>query len=494
MPALRSHAFVRLALAIAVLCLATPLFAISITASNGGDWNDASIWSPQVVPGASDSVSIGTYPTSLPEAITVSLTRDESAGSLLLGDLNCLLATLDLGNSKLTVDHFSIGYYGGLGNIERGSGSFSASSLWIDRGNSLTFGNNDVVNSLYVYGNSEVTTTAAGNLTGYVSVGGGSKLTLGADITNAASISVDGDGTTLDMAGHSITAGQISLVYDGGPPTLQNRAALTAGRLMIGNQAFDLHAIDSVQDYRLSNASSTLYSPVSMLWLSNNSTATTTAAGNLTGYVSVGGGSKLTLGADITNAASISVDNYGSTLDMAGHSITAGQFGLGWGDGGLASVVNNGQMHVVTLLIGSGNTLTLHANDLIGSQVYLKNGSTLSVLQETGELTGLTLDGTSISNLSLDSTSLLSLQFSDSNQESWIFRWRDSDESSNWCDTLAGLISDGRIAINASHGYSIIDKSGYTYIESVPEPSTLALLVALGGMGIVVKLWRRPRA
>ena len=76
--------------------------------------------------------------------------------------------------------------------------------------------------------------------------------------------------------------------------------SLTANYLYIGNNNFDLLAIDSVANFYLDNSTSTLHSNVSgLLQIQDGSTATTTATGNVSGSVSVYSGSTLNLGADL---------------------------------------------------------------------------------------------------------------------------------------------------------------------------------------------------
>jgi hypothetical protein len=65
---------------------------------------------------------------------------------------------------------------------------------------------------------------------------------------------------------------------------------------------------DSVTNFYLTNATSTLNSSVYGLALENNSHATITAAGTVTGEVAVVGGSILTVGANMTLSGPMQVD------------------------------------------------------------------------------------------------------------------------------------------------------------------------------------------
>ena len=127
--------------------------------------------------------------------------------------------------------------------------------------------------SLSLNNSSTVTTTAVGNVTGNVNIYSGSTLTLGADMTLSGNMDIRDTNTTVDMAGHSLMRDCVILGWYGGVPTLLNRGRLTASSLAVSNQTFDLNATDSVSNFSLSAGTSTLNTPLSGLYLSNNSTA-----------------------------------------------------------------------------------------------------------------------------------------------------------------------------------------------------------------------------
>src|SRR5208337_1917378 len=123
------------------------------------------------------------------------------------------------------------------------------------------------------------------------------------------------------LAANSIYLGY----YDGEPVTLNRGGAggtLTATNLLVGNTTFNLLSTDSVTNYYLNNATSTLNSSVSSLQLVSGSNATTTAAGNVTGGVQVFSGSTLNLGANLNLSGSLDIRDLGTTVNAHGFGIT----------------------------------------------------------------------------------------------------------------------------------------------------------------------------
>ena len=282
-----------------------------------------------------------------------------SAGTLTLGaDLNLSNtldvrdnSVLDMGGHAVNAQSIFLGYYDGLPTTLQNRGAFTAQNLYVGN-ESLNLIAADSLTSLNVTSAAHVTTAATSNVTSTANVFTGGTLTLGADLNIANNLDVR-DNSVVDMAGHTISANAILLGYfDGSPTTLQNRAALTATYLEVGNQAFDLDAVDSVQNYLLHAATSTLNSPVSFLHLEQNAHATTTAAGSVSARVEVFTGGTLTLGDNMTLTGNIDVrDN--SVLDMAGHTISANTLFLGWYDGLPTSLSNRAALTATRLYVGN---------------------------------------------------------------------------------------------------------------------------------------------
>ncbi|MGO9110076.1 MAG: autotransporter-associated beta strand repeat-containing protein, partial [Thermoguttaceae bacterium] len=186
------------------------------------------------------------------------------------------------------------------------------------------------------------------------------------------------------------------------------------------------------------------------------------------GTVSLDLSSSLTLGAPMTLSGNLDLER-SSTLNMAGHPLSAGTFYLGWNDNQPVSVVNPGPLTANNLNDSSGGTVTLFApGSTVNSAVTVENNSVLTFQQPSGQFTGLTFNGSSSGDLSIDNTSVLRFSGSNSGQ-SWLFRWPDPLGGS-WVNTITGSIAAGQIAVSSTAGYSVFNLEGYTYIAT---PSTL---------------------
>ena len=309
------------------------------------------------------------------------------------------------------------------------------------------------------------------------------------------------------MGGHSLTGYTLYLGWNGSSAvTLDNRGALDLAYLYVGNgMAFNINAGDQVGTFSLSGGTSTLGADVSALDLYHGATVTTTAAGGITttGYAgsNVESGSTLTLGANLNmNTGGLNVQDSGSMLNAQGHALTAYSLYVGWNGTSSVSVTNLGQVILTDLYVGNstaGSDLTLHGGDVIQGLIDLRNGSTLTIQQESG--IGLTLNGASSSSLTIDPSSM-DLVFTSTALDNWDFRWKDPSSTSNWISTIDGMIQDGQIELTLLPGqsYRVADSGGYTYIygiggASVPEPSAFAL-GCLGAACVAVGLaWRRRR-
>ena len=167
-----------------------------------------------------------------------------------------------------------------------------------------------------------------------------------------------------------------------------NRGAITTANLYVyGGQTFDISASDAVTNLTLSAGTSTLYSPVASLTLSNTSQATTTPAASVTGNVTLNTGSKLTMGAPLTLSGPLGVAQ-NSTLDIDGHNATVGAVTVSGG-----SIVNSGGAAAITGASYAVQSGLISAN-LSGSGVKLtKTTTALAILSGTNTYTG----GTTVS-------------------------------------------------------------------------------------------------
>jgi hypothetical protein len=457
--------------------------AQDVGATTSGNWNDPTIWTTGTVPGSSNNVFIGsTTPSGSAPIATVTLTQDQSALNLTLGDGNNTHGTLDLGSHTLNIGNaLTIGLSGGLGTVVEGpGGSFTASAVNVESSNSFTFGAKDATAILSVFSGSTATTTAVGNVTRDVNVFSGSTLNLGANLNLGSSgqLDVENTGSVLNMNGHKISAGTILLGQFGDQAVTLNRGtpagSLTATNLYIAQGTLDLIPAD-----RITN-----------LNLDNGATVTTAATSNITGAVNVTSGATLNLGADL-HAGNIDVENTGSVINANGHAISGISLILGHFDTQATTVTNAGPVRVELLLLDHGSTLTVPGGSKATSEVSLSNGSVLTVQQSHG--VGLSLTAAS-PGLVIDSSSKMDLVFT-SPGPGWDFRWADPSNG-NWISTLQGLIASGQIEVMSPSGYSVVDRGGFTYIQSgapVPEPSTLVLAVAGGVVTTIGLAWRRRR-
>jgi hypothetical protein len=407
-------------------------------------------------------------------------------------------STLNMNGHTLTANLIDLGYATSLPTTLLNRGTLTATALGVGNQtfnlnatdtvtqyylNNATTTLNSSVALLYA-GGSQITTTAAGNVTGDAHVGG-STLNLGANMTLTGTMNIGS--STFNMNGHTLMADTIAL----DAVALVNRGALKATTLYVESQTFNLSPADTVTNYSVYDATSALNSSVVSLVAQNLSHATTTTAGTVTGSVQLLSASTLTLGANMTLSGSMDVE-YNSTLDMGGHSLTADTIYVGHFDDPPASVINNGGIQALNLYLGRGSGMTMHSDDVLNALLSITGNSTLTVLQANGQLTGLTLNGNVAGDLSILDTSVLDLAFGNQSFPNWIFRWADPTGGGNWDAALANLISGGRIVISAPNGYSILDQSGYTYIEggvvappSTPEPASAAL-VGLGLIAILI--------
>ncbi len=197
----------------------------------------------------------------------------------------------------------------------------------------------------------------------------------------------------------------------------------------------------------------------------------TTATGNVTGSVGVESGSKLTLGADMLLNNQFDLRDTGSTLDMAGHKLSATNYVyLGWNAGGLVSLLNPGPVTTNDLYIGYSNSIILPAPaSAVNNYINLSNNSILTLQQLGGQLTGMTFRGSSSDALSINDTSVLQLSAGSGSGPGWLFRWQDP-AAGTWEAALKSLIAAGRVAVSSSSGYSVFDEGGFAYVAT---PSTV---------------------
>jgi len=233
-----------------------------------------------------------------------------------------------IGSNTLTVSGLiSIGNDGGTGSIvESPGGSFSAQSLFLNGGNSFTFGSSDSVSYLQLNSGSSVTTAATGNVTGSIDVYSNSSLNLGAALNLNGDLNIE-DGSSVNLQGHALTSNRIFVGWNGSTAaSLTNAGQVATYDLYVGNgSGLTLHSGDVI----------------------NN---TITLNGGSIPTVQETGGMGLTF--NDTSANSISIDST-SSLDLVFTASPSPNWDLRWLDplGGnwidtLGSMISSGEIKI----------------------------------------------------------------------------------------------------------------------------------------------------
>ena len=114
---------------------------------------------------------------------------------------------------------------------------------------------------------------------------------------------------------------------------------------------------------------------------------------------------------------------------------------------------------------GAGSTLDINTPLSLAGNVSIANGGTVSVIQSTGQSTGLSFDFDG-SVLSIDATSLLVLSFDAVNSaDDWVLRWAGNDAAE-----ISSLHDAGQISWNFASNVEVTDLGdGYTYVLFLPD-------------------------
>src|SRR5262249_4786167 len=132
------------------------------------------------------------------------------------------------------------------------------------------------VTTLYEESGSTGTATGPGEENGAVQGYSGRTLKHGANMSLSGNFDARDSGTVINLNGNALSANTIYLGwFDGQAVTLSRGGAggtLAATTLDVGNNTFDLRSTDSVTNFGLHNATSTLHSSVVILYEENGST------------------------------------------------------------------------------------------------------------------------------------------------------------------------------------------------------------------------------
>lgn len=401
---------------------------------------------------------------------------------------------LNLAGFTLSANTLYLGYDSSSAvTLERGStpGTLTLTNLWLGNDQNLTLTSADRITgsggSVNIYTGATLTTAASANITTTVNVIDGT-LNLGANMSLGSNyMAVEDSGATLNLAGHNLTATELSLGYIGLSPVTFERGTSTQGALSVGTlfigygQVLNLISTDRISTADVFGA-----------------TLTTAATANITGAVDVGIADNgvhgaMNLGANLSLSGNLNVQDSGTVFNAQGFGVSAAILYLGWNGSAPVTVSNLGTVTAADLAMGNGTSVTLHGGDTISTEIDLQQSSVLDVQQSSGG-TGLTLNGTALSDLTIDPSSM-DLIFASTASGAWDFRWRDPNSTTNWISTLTGMINDEQIDLTLlpNQSYEVVVSSGYTYIEgvSVPEPSSLAPMVLGLAALCSARVWSR---
>ncbi len=166
-------------------------------------------------------VCTGRIGTAFDDISTVTLDAPISVAGILLGDQVGDIGTLNMGANSFSSNTFTIGFRGGVGILQRTTGSFNVAATTLVRApNTLDLIPNDTTGRLVLI-DAQATTAATGNVTGEATISGPmgqGLLTLGTDLeTDSIAIYEDG---RLDAAGFDIRTGFIQVGFLGTPGEL----------------------------------------------------------------------------------------------------------------------------------------------------------------------------------------------------------------------------------------------------------------------------------
>ncbi|HEX4591004.1 MAG TPA: PEP-CTERM sorting domain-containing protein [Gemmataceae bacterium] len=292
-----------------------------------------------------------------------------------------------------------------------------------------------------------------------------------------------GTSGTIDLRGFTLTASDLTLGVAPGPDT----AAIirrTGGGALVTN---------STEAY-LGNLVLAPGDMLSGLSVYNSARVTTGGIGNVTfaaeilSASAVGSPATLNLGADFKVDFQVFV---GGVLNANGHAVTAGEIEMGYSSIP-GSFQNDGPVTAGSWNQRYGTVAKLHQpGDTLGSLLLTQN-SQLTVSDAAGQTVGLTItDKTYVlpppPDVAIDPGSSLVLEVN-GQAGGWVFRWANPATGGNHIVELQNLINGGEINFTSLNGgsYSLSADSQYTYINVVPEPSSLALLAAAGSAAAVV--------
>ena len=390
-------------------------------------------------------------------------------------------------NGDVTIADYGIAAYGGIVNLN--SGTVSAQQLlFAGAGSANQAGGHYATASLELFEGAALTYGTGDSITSDVRISDGATLTLAKDLIISGALAVDGATTSLDSAGHAISADTLG-VSNGATLTLDQNLTLTSGLFLEsgGSIARTTETI-SAQKFNVDNATLDLlagdtFSPSSTSYVSHGGVVNA-PAGTAIGSLEVSGtnisGDRATLNVngDTTIAGYASAFS-GGIINLTSGTLSAQRLFFD----GVGSVSQaGGHYATASLELYDGASLAYSTGDSIDSLFVDGAGSLLSA-QSPLELLGLSLSNGGILYLSAFTGS--------GTVSNWALRLSGNNQS-----FLENLITDG--FITGSSGPLMVTYDGgsnatFVTFTAVPEPSTYAMAlvgIACGGW----QMWRRRRA
>lgn len=476
-------------------------------AVTSGNWTDASAWIDASgvagIPGTGDDVSIGAAGFPAAAAVTgatITLSANATVASVNVGSRGTTSGsgTLDLAaggllsTAALVLDGSSNGT--ATLTFTGGSAAVGGEFTLVGTGATLTRTSGGFTTAdLTLVDGANVTTTTSDAVTNAIQLSNGAILTLGKNVSLAGGLSVDD--ATLKLEDFAVSAGGSFTVAAGG---VVNRGAGSAGTIaadgftISGATTFTAQVGDSFSGVGSVSGGATFTSdtPVSGLTSLSVSGANSALVANalLTGdtgsTVTVSDGGRITVNAGLS-AGTLSVTS--GTLELNGGTLAAAALTAGLA--GTAATVNRGAgvIDVGSGIVTGGTALTILPGDAFDSLAV--TDGTLTVMQSSGDTTGLWIRTASDGALSIDVPGGLALNFdAGGGTTDWILKW-----NGNRLAALATLIDDGYVTVNRA-GYTLAyDGTEQATFLLIPEPSTLEL-AALGAAAVVVWRWRSSRS
>lgn len=477
------------------------------SATTSGNWTDSTTWvdasGVEGIPGTGDDVSIGAAGFPAAAAVTgttITLSANATVASVNVGTRGTTSGngTLDLAAGSLlsTATLVLDGSSGGSATLSFTGGSATVSGEFSLVGTGATLARTSggfSTADLVLADGAALATTTNDSVTNAIQLSNGAVLTLGKNVALAGGLAVDD--ATLELEGFAVSAGGSFTLAGGG---VVNRGAGGAGALaadgftISGVTTFTAQVGDSFTGAGSvsGGATFTTDTPVSSLTSLSVSGANSALVGNalLTGNtgstVTVSDGGRVTVNAGLS-AGTLSVAS--GTLELNGGTLAAASWTAGLTDVAATVSRGGGMIDVGSGIVTGGTALTSLPGDAFDS--LLVTDGTVTVMQASGDATGLWIRTASDAALSIDVLGGLALTFDTAaggGTTDWILKW-----SGNRLEALASLIDDGYVSINRT-GYQVAyyANEDATFVV-IPEPWSLELAL-LGAAGIVFRC-RSPR-